>query len=143
MSDDKAPDIKQVLPHREPFLFIDRVVDFKKGEWAVCEFDVSEDKEFFKGHFPSTPIMPGVLMLEAMAQAGGYAILAGGEPTGRLGFLAAIDRARFRKKVVPGGILKVETSISKVFGPFVKAIGKTFYEGELAAEAEITFTIGE
>ena len=143
MSGDKAPRIKEVLPHREPFLFIDRVIDFKEGEWAVCEFDVSEGKEFFKGHFPKTPIMPGVLMLEAMAQAGGYDVMAGGGQAGRLGFLAAIDRARFRKKVTPGGVMKVETIIEKVFGPFAKAKGKVFYEGELAAEAEITFAIGK
>lgn len=135
--------IERVLPHREPFLLLDRVLECEPGSFAVCELDVDAGMDFFRGHFPGEPVLPGVLIIEAMAQAGGYAILRKDEFNGKMGFLAAIENARFRKKVVPEGILRIETTITRITGPFAKASGKAYYDGGLAAEAEMTFAIGK
>lgn len=144
MADERGfPDIREVLPHREPFLLLSRILDCVPGQYATCELDLTGDEDFFKGHFPAEPVMPGALMIEAMAQAGGYAILCLEDFNGKLGFLVSVEKARFRKKVVPAGRLRLETKIIRISGVFAKASGKAFYEGALAAEAEMTFAIGK
>lgn len=106
--------IEQLLPHRDPFLMIDRIVELEKGKRAVCIKEISGNEEFFKGHFPDEPIMPGVLILEAMAQTGGIAILSMPTHQGKIGYLASIERVRFRLPSGPGDQILIEATIENI-----------------------------
>ncbi len=134
--------IKEILPHRDPMLLIDEVLELEPGKRAVALKHLTGEEDFFRGHFPGTPIMPGVLTIEAMAQAGAVAVLTMEQFRGKLGFLAGVDNARFKRKVVPGDILRLEVEIIKLRGPIGIGKGIAMVDGERAAYADITFAIG-
>ena len=134
--------IMEILPHRAPFLLVDRIDELEPGERAVGCKAVSYNEPFFAGHFPQEPVMPGVLICEALAQVGAVALLSCEEYKGKLAFFGGINKARFRQKVVPGDVLRLETELIKVKGPV--GIGKAvaYKEGKVCTEAELTFMIG-
>lgn len=134
-------DIKKVLPHREPFLMIDRVDELEPGVKAKGVKAVSGNEWFFMGHFGEVKIMPGVLILEAIAQMGGMALLTMEEMKGRLAFLGRIRNARFNEKVVPGDVLELETAIDTVKGTIGIGSGKAYVRGKLVASCELVFAI--
>lgn len=138
-------DIKQIIdiiPHRPPFLLIDRVEEIVEGEKIVAIKNVTMNEPFFVGHYPGEPVMPGVLIIEAMAQAGAVAILSMDEFKGKKPFFGAIDKAKFRKKVVPGDTLRLEVTFTKLRGNAGIGKGIAYVDGKKAAEAELTFMMG-
>ncbi|MCQ2543484.1 MAG: 3-hydroxyacyl-ACP dehydratase FabZ [Lachnospiraceae bacterium] len=137
-----SAEIMEIVPHRYPFLLIDTMEEIESGVRAVGKKCVSVNEPFFQGHFPGNPVMPGVLIIEALAQVGAVAMLSLPEMKGKTAYFAGIDKARFRQKVVPGDVLILETSIIKVKGPV--GIGKAVatVNGKKVAEAELTFAIG-
>ncbi|WP_287824359.1 3-hydroxyacyl-ACP dehydratase FabZ [Clostridium sp.] len=138
-------DIKQIMeiiPHRYPMLLVDRVEEIEPGKKAVGYKNVTANEQFFQGHFPGNPVMPGVLIIEALAQLGAVAILSMDAYKGKTPYFGGIKMAKFRKMVVPGDVLKLEVEIVKIKGP--AGIGKAIatVDGKKAAEAELTFMIG-
>lgn len=135
-------EIKKILPHRYPFLLVDRIEEMEPGVKAVGYKNVTVNEPFFQGHFPEYPVMPGVLLIEALAQVGAVAILSLEENRGKLAFFGGIKNAKFRKQVVPGDVVRLETEIIKCKGPM--GVGKAIatVDGKMAAEAEISFMIG-
>lgn len=134
-------DIKKILPHRYPFLLIDRIVEIDPMKRAVGIKNVTANEEFFQGHFPHRPIMPGVLLLEAMAQVGGVAMLYTEENRGKLAVFAGMDKVKFRKPVVPGDQLRMVAEMTKVRGSSGKIWAEAFVGNELVAEAEFMFAL--
>lgn len=141
MSVYNTTEIMEIIPHRYPFLLIDTIEEIEPGVRAVGKKNVTINEPFFQGHFPNNPVMPGVLIIEALAQVGAVAMLSLDQMKGKTAYFAGIDKARFRQKVVPGDVLTLETSIIKVKGPV--GIGKAVatVNGKKAAEAELTFAI--
>ncbi|WP_413305376.1 3-hydroxyacyl-ACP dehydratase FabZ [Bacillus sp. 1P10SD] len=135
--------IKEIIPHRYPFLLVDRILEVEEGVKAVGIKNVSANEEFFNGHFPDYPVMPGVLIVEALAQVGAVAMLKKEENRGRLAFFAGIDGCRFKKQVKPGDQLRLEVEIIRLRGPIGKGKAVATVDGEVACEAEITFALGE
>ncbi|MBQ1993287.1 MAG: 3-hydroxyacyl-ACP dehydratase FabZ [Lachnospiraceae bacterium] len=138
-------DIKQimdVLPHRQPFLLIDRVEDIVAGESVTAIKNVSYNEPFFAGHFPKEPVMPGVLIIEAMAQAGAVAILSMDEFKGKTAYFGGIKNAKFKHKVVPGDTLRLELKIEKLKRNAGIGQGVAYVGDKVAAQAEIIFMIG-
>ncbi|KRQ87871.1 3-hydroxyacyl-[acyl-carrier-protein] dehydratase FabZ [Caloramator mitchellensis] len=137
-----AEDILKIVPHRYPFLLIDRIESITPGEKAVGIKCVSINEPFFQGHFPGKPVMPGVLIIEALAQVGAVAILSLDEYRGKIAYFTGINGAKFRRKVVPGDVLRLEVEIIKRRGPI--GIGKAiaYVDDKKACEAEISFAIG-
>lgn len=134
-------EIKKVLPHREPFLMIDRVDELEPGVMAKGSKAVSANEWFFMGHFADVKIMPGVLIIEAIAQMGGMALLTMEEMKGRLAFLGRIKNARFSEKVVPGDVLELETVIDVIKENIGMGSGKAYVRGKLVASCELVFAI--
>lgn len=135
-------EIMEIIPHRQPFLLIDTIEELEPGKRAVGKKCVSMGEPYFGGHFPGNPVMPGVLIIEALAQVGAVAMLDLPEMKGKTAYFASIDKARFRKKVVPGDVLMLETEIVKVKGPIGVGKAQAYVEGKKVAEAELTFAIG-
>lgn len=135
--------IKEIIPHRFPFLLIDRILEVEEGKRAVGIKNVSANEPFFQGHFPEYPVMPGVLIVEALAQVGAVAMLISEENRGRLAFFGGIDKCRFRRQVVPGDQLRLEVEMTRVRGSFGKGKAVATVDGEIACEAEITFALGD
>ncbi|SEF94816.1 3-hydroxyacyl-[acyl-carrier-protein] dehydratase [Caloramator fervidus] len=135
-------EIMKVIPHRYPFLLIDRIEEVIPGERAVGIKCVTINEPFFKGHFPQKPVMPGVLIIEALAQVGAFAILSLEEYKGKIAYFAGIDKARFRRKVLPGDVLKLEVEIIKRKGPVGVGKAIAYVEDKKVCEAELSFVIG-
>ena len=133
--------IKEIIPHRYPFLLVDKIVEIEEGKRAVGIKNVTANEEFFNGHFPDYPDMPGVLIVEALAQVGAVAVLKLEENRGKIGFFAGIDNCRFKRQVKPGDQLRLEVEMIKLRGPIGKGKAVATVDGELACEAEITFAI--
>ena len=136
--------IRAILPHRYPFLLVDRISELEAGRRIVGVKNVTANEPFFQGHFPDRPIMPGVLIIEAMAQVGGVLALKSVPPTGRpVVYLTGVDKARFRKPVVPGDQLRFEVEVLNRRPPFWKMQGKAYVETDLVCEAELTAMVTE
>lgn len=134
-------EILKIIPHRYPFLLIDKIVDIEENKSITAVKNVTFNENFFQGHFPNQPVMPGVLILEALAQAGAAAILAIEDNKGKLVFFAGADKVKFRRVVVPGDILEMKCEILKMKANFGKAKSVARVNGEIACEAEILFAI--
>jgi 3-hydroxyacyl-[acyl-carrier-protein] dehydratase len=133
--------IKEIIPHRYPFLLVDRILEIEEGKRAVGIKNVSANEEFFNGHFPDYPVMPGVLIVEALAQVGAVAMLKQEENRGRLAFFTGIDNCRFKKQVKPGDQLRLEVEMIKVRGSIGKGKGVATVDGEIVCETEIMFAL--
>ncbi|TSB48583.1 3-hydroxyacyl-ACP dehydratase FabZ [Alkalicoccobacillus porphyridii] len=133
--------IKEIIPHRYPFLLIDKVVEVEEGKRAVAIKNVTANEEFFNGHFPDYPVMPGVLILEALAQTGAVSILTKEENKGKIGLFGGIEKCRFKRQVKPGDQLRLEVEIIRLKGPVAKAHGVATVDGEVAVEADMTFAL--
>ena len=138
-----SEEIAALLPHRYPFALVDRILDYEPGQWAIGRKCVSRNEEFFCGHFPGQPVMPGVLIVEALAQVGAVAVLMQEENKGKLGYFGGIKNCKFRRKVVPGDKLKLEARIIRQKGPLVIGEAVASVDGEVAVKAELSLMIGK
>ena len=134
-------EIEKIIPQRDPFLMIDEVEEYTPGESCVAYKNVSLEEPYFKGHFPGNPIMPGVLIVESLAQAGAVAILSMEENKGKNALFGGIDKMKFKKMVVPGDVLKLEVKIIKKKGPVGVGEAIATVDGKVAAKGELTFAI--
>jgi 3-hydroxyacyl-[acyl-carrier-protein] dehydratase len=135
--------IESLIPHRAPFLLVDEIVELEPGVRVVGRRTIRADDWWFAGHFPERPVMPGVLTIEAIAQAGAVAVLAAEANRGKIPFFAGIDDCRFKRIVEPGDVLTLECEFTRVRGPIAKGEGRASVDGELAAQATLTVFIGE
>jgi len=133
--------IKEIIPHRYPILLVDRILEVEEGKRAVGIKNVTANEEFFNGHFPDYPVMPGVLIVEALAQVSAVIMLMKDENRGKIGLFAGIDRCRFKKQVHPGDQLRLEVEITRVRGSIAKGNAVATVNGEVACEAEVTFAL--
>ena len=143
MSVSTTNEIMEILPHRAPFLLIDTVEELEPGKRVVAKTCVTFNEPFFQGHFPGNPVMPGVLICEALAQAGAVAILGLDENKGKTAYFASMDKVKFKKKVVPGDVLMLEVELVKIKGPFGIAKATATVDGKVAVSGEFTFALGE
>lgn len=134
-------DVKTILPHREPFLFVDEILEVIPLKMAKGMKFISPDLDFFKGHFPSKPVMPGVLIIEALAQVGAIALLSDDAYKGKIAYFTGIEKAKFRKSVLPGDTLILECELTKLRGAFGFGSGRAFVNDELVCEASISFAV--
>lgn len=138
-----AKQIMEIIPHRQPFMLVDTIEELEMGKRAVGKKCVSYNEPFFAGHFPGEPVMPGVLIIEALAQVGAVAILSLPENKGKTAYFGAINSAKFKGKVVPGDVLMLETEIIKSKGPIGIGSAKAYVDGKIVAQAELTFALGK
>lgn len=138
-----AAQIAQILPHRYPFALVDRILDYEPGQWAIGRKCVTMNEGFFQGHFPGQPVMPGVLILEALAQVGAVAALTEPGSKGKLALFGGVKNARFKQQVQPGDVLELRCELVSRRGPI--GIGKATarVDGKLAATAELTFALAD
>lgn len=134
-------DVQSILPHRYPFLLVDRLLEVVPGERAKGIKNVTINEPFFQGHFPGYPVMPGVLIVEAMAQVGAVAILSMPEFRGKIALFAGIDKLRFKQQVVPGDVLELELEVIKLRGSIGKGQGTATVNGKVVASGELMFAI--
>jgi 3-hydroxyacyl-[acyl-carrier-protein] dehydratase len=135
--------IEQLIPHRAPFLLIDEILELEPGKRVVGRREVRADDWWFPGHFPGRPVMPGVLTVEAIAQAGAVAVLSAEQNFGKVPFFAGIDGCRFKRIVEPGDVLTLECEFVRVRGPIAKGEGRALVGDEVAVEALLTVFVGE
>lgn len=135
-------EIQRVIPHRYPFLLVDRIELLEQGRRAVGIKAVTIDEPFFQGHFPAYPVMPGVLIAEALAQVGAVAVLRSEQHAGRIPFLAGLDNFRFKRQVVPGDVLRLDVTLSRVRSNAGRGHGTATVDGEIVAEGDIMFVMG-
>jgi 3-hydroxyacyl-[acyl-carrier-protein] dehydratase len=132
-------EIRDLIPHRYPFLLVDRIEELEPGVRAVGIKNVSQNEPFFQGHFPDYPVMPGVLIIEAMAQVGAVGVMAGGEHEGKLALFAGIDAVRFRRQVLPGDVLRMEVEVERLKGHVGRGKGRATVGDERVCEAQLMF----
>lgn len=137
----ESEDIQRILPHRYPFLLVDRVIEIAPPHRAVGIKQVTVNEPFFQGHFPGYPVMPGVLIVEAMAQVGGVAVLSADEFRGKLALFAGIDNVRFKRQVKPGDTLRIEVELQKIRRGIGMGTGTATVNGDLACRGEIMFAL--
>lgn len=137
-----AKEILEIIPHRHPFMLIDTIEELEPGVRAVGKKCVSFNEPYFAGHFPGNPVMPGVLIIEALAQTGAVALLGQPEWKGKTAYFVGIDGAKFKQKVVPGDVLMLETKIVKIKGPIGIGEAVASVDGKMVAKAQLTFAIG-
>jgi len=136
-------EIRDLIPHRYPFLLVDRIEELEPGLRAVGIKNVTQNEPFFRGHFPDYPVMPGVLIIEAMAQVGAVGVMAGGEHRDKLALFAGIDGVRFRRQVVPGDVLRMEVEIEHLKGRVGRGRGRASVGDERVCEAQLMFAFAE
>ena len=136
-------EIRALIPHRYPFLLVDRIEELEPGVRAVGVKNVTQNEPFFEGHFPDYPVMPGVLVVEAMAQVGAVGVMAGGEHKDKLALFAGIDGVRFRRQVLPGDVLRMEVRIERLKGRVGRGRGRAEVNGARVCEAELMFAFAE
>ncbi|MFC5711484.1 3-hydroxyacyl-ACP dehydratase FabZ [Thalassorhabdus alkalitolerans] len=134
-------EIKEIIPHRYPFLLIDKVEEVEEGKMCTAIKNVSANEEYFNGHFPDYPVMPGVLIIEALAQTGAVAILKKEENRGKIAFFAGIDNCRFKGQVKPGDQLRLEVEMTRLRGKIGKGKGTASVDGKVVAETELMFAL--
>ena len=134
-------EIMKIIPHRHPFLLIDKVEDYEHGQYAVAIKNFTYDEYFFRGHFPEYPIVPGVLTVEALAQTGAVAILSQEEFKGKIAVFAGIDNCKFKRAIVPGDTVRLETKITAVRGPVGVGEAVATVDGKVAVQATLKFAI--
>ncbi|MBS6630005.1 3-hydroxyacyl-ACP dehydratase FabZ [Lacticaseibacillus paracasei] len=138
----EAQEIQAILPHRYPMLMVDRVLDLKPGESVVAQKNVSINEQIFQGHFPGNPIFPGVLQIEAMAQAGAIALLSMPDFKGKTAYLGGIKKAKFRHMVRPGDVLRIEVTLERLIDNAGLGKGKIYVGENMASSADLVFAIG-
>ena len=136
-------EIQEIIPHRYPFLLVDKIIEMEWGKRAVGIKNVTVNEPFFAGHFPGFPVMPGVLIVEAIAQVGAVAVLGMPENKGKLAFFAGLDEVRFKRQVMPGDILRIEVTLTRVRGSFGQGTGEATVDGQLACRGSFMFAMGK
>ncbi|MGB3682179.1 MAG: 3-hydroxyacyl-ACP dehydratase FabZ [Rubrobacteraceae bacterium] len=136
-------EIRDLIPHRYPFLLVDRIEELEPGVRAVGIKNVTQNEPFFQGHFPDYPVMPGVLIVEAMAQVGAVGVMVNEEYRDKLALFAGIDKVRFRRQVIPGDVLTMEVEIERLKGRIGRGKGRATVDGEKACEADLMFAFAD